>query len=184
MTGLETILIGVATKIGAPLVKKVLQDRVGGKAGEVGGAIIDAIAGKAEVSAPELPDVPQKKLEEAVRAVEAEAPEIIAAYVEQQREQNRLQLAEMETGETWTWAWRPAGMWTFNVLIVWYVALVPVVNLVLQLCGATASLVLIVDVGTFFSLYLTFTSFYMGGHTAKDFFGKAADVIKTWKAGK
>ncbi|MCR5855979.1 TraR/DksA C4-type zinc finger protein [Mesorhizobium sp. J428] len=117
--GLETILIAVAAKVGAPLVKSILEKKIGGKAGEIGGAVIDAIAGKADVTPDELPRLPTDELEEAVRQVEAEAPEMIAAFVEQQREQNRLQLEEMKTEPAWTWAWRPAGMWMFNALVVW-----------------------------------------------------------------
>lgn len=187
MGGLAAILVGVAAKVGATLVKTVLEGKVGssvgGAAGDLAGTVIETIATKAGVTPAELPTVPQKDLEKAVTAAEAETPELILAHVRQQEEANRLQLAEMTTEPAWTWAWRPAGMWLLHALIVWYVVLVPVLNLILRLSGASAGLVLVVDVATFITIYMTFVGLYMGGHTAKDFFAKAAEALKGWKGG-
>jgi hypothetical protein len=93
----------------------------------------------------------------------------------------------MEKGDkepTWTWAWRPAGMWLFNALVVWYAAAVPVVNLVAGARGWNARLELTLDVASFVAVYMFFAGLYMGGHTAKDFFTKAADALGQWRGGK
>ena len=100
-TVLASILIEAATKVGAPIVKQLLEKHLGGTAGEIGGMIIDAIAGKAGVAPDDLPSVPAKDLEAAVAAAEAETPQLVATWVEQQREANRLMLAEMDKNESW-----------------------------------------------------------------------------------
>ncbi|CAN7577407.1 hypothetical protein LJR098_005454 [Rhizobium sp. LjRoot98] len=100
---LTSILIDVAAKVGAPLVKRILQEKVGGVAGDLGGTVIDAIATRAGVPPEELPSLPAPRIEAAVAAVEAETPELVLAYNDRQRMANELMLAEMnkETGFGW-----------------------------------------------------------------------------------
>ncbi|MBO3760339.1 hypothetical protein [Ciceribacter sp. L1K22] len=182
MSPIVAIVLSAAAKIGAPIVKGILEKHVGGTASEIGGTVIDAIAGQAGVPVEDLPKLPPAELEEAVRSVEQIAPELILADVERQKEANRLMLAEMEhaakTGEPgWTWTWRPAGMWLMLSCIAWYVIIVPVLNLLLTALGAQAKVELTVDFVSFVGVFVTFTTLYMGGNTA-------LRGIGAWKAGK
>lgn len=151
------ILTGVAAKVGAKAVERYL----GAGAGELAGTIIDAVAQAAGVKPAEIPQTPTPILEDAVRRVESATPEIIAAYVEQQREANRLMMAEMDKGGPWTWAWRPLTMWVIVALWIWSLVLVPLANAI-----AAASIPLFMAELTF--LTMTYIGLYMGGHTIKD----------------
>lgn len=168
MTPLATILIGAATKVGANVVKGILEKHVGGAAGEIGGTVIDAIARQAGVEPDALPSLPPPQIEEAVSRVEADWPAIATAELERQRETNRLMLAEMDkaTPESqWTWSWRPAGMWLMLACIAWYIVVRPVLNAVLQAAGSASRIEVGLDVATFLGLFTIYTGLYMGGNT-------------------
>lgn len=168
---LASILIDVAARVGAPIVKSLLEKHVGGTAGEIGGMVIDAIAGKAGVTPDDLRSVPTKDLEAAVAATEADAPQLVAAWVEQQREANRLMLAEMSKGRPWwTWGWRPAWMWFLGFLFLFRLVLVPVTDAILG-----SSIAVTVDLSTMMTLTAWFMGLYMGGHTVKDALAKWAE---------
>lgn len=160
---LAGILIEAAGKVGAPIVKGLLEKYVGGKAGQIGGGIIDVIAGKAGVSPAELPGLPAEDLCAAVQASEPVAAELVLAEVEQQRETNRLMQAEMDKdGGTWTWAWRPAWMWLLAFLWTYALVLRPLVN------AAVGAAIEAVDVSILMTLTGAYLALYMGGHTVKD----------------
>ncbi len=179
-----SILIGAATKVGAPIVKGLLQKYVGGTAGDIGGMVIDTIADRVGVAPDALPGQDPAVIEAAVRDVEAVAPELIAQWNVQQQQAIELMRAEMDKGEAWwTWAWRPAGMWIFIGLFAWYAAGLPIINLLLGLLGASERLGLVVDVSTMVTMFMFFAGFYMGGHTVKDFATKARDAAAAWRAG-
>lgn len=163
-TVLASILIEAATRVGAPIVKQLLEKHLGGAAGEIGGMVIDAIASKAGVPPDDLPSVPAKDLEAAVAATETETPQLVATWVEQQREANRLMLAEMDKSESWwTWAWRPAWMWFLGFLFLFRLVLVPIADAALGSDIAAS-----VDISTMMTLTAWFMGLYMGGHTLKD----------------
>lgn len=161
MSALTSILIGSAVRVGAPVVKRMIEENLGKTAGSVAETIIEAIAGEAGVPVEQLPSLPAPQLDRAVATVEAETPELVAAYVTQQREANRLMLAEMDQGGWWTWAWRPATMWIIAALWIWSLVLVPLVN---AIAGAAVPLFL----GELTFLTGIYLGLYMGGHTAKE----------------
>ncbi|WP_331373760.1 3TM-type holin [Sinorhizobium chiapasense] len=165
MSVIVTSIILAAAKVGAPIVKGILEKHVGGAAGEVGGAVIDAIAESAGVAPEALPSVPAKELEAAVADVETRAPEIIQAYTASQRETNRLYLAEMDKQSNFGWMWRPAGMWLMLVCVAWYVMIVPLLNALLAALGAHTTITLIVDFASFVTIFMTYCGLYMGGNT-------------------
>ena len=169
MSALAAILAGVAARVGAPLVKELLERHVGGTGAAIGGAVIDAIAGKAGVQPEALPGLPAEKLEAAVRAVEGETPELVAAWARQQELANELMRAEMDKGPAWSWAWRPLTMWLICFLWLWSLVLVPLVNAVL---GSGVPL----HLPELSWLTTAYMALYMGGHTAKELF--AARVAK------
>ncbi len=169
------IVLEVAKRVGAPLVERVLTEYMGKPTGEFAGSltetVIDAVRDRTGDGLPRG----TAKLDDAVLEVEADVmPDLIFAQVEQQREANRLQLAEMEKGPTWTWGWRPATMWMIAGLWLFLAAIVPLINLMLALLGASAHVVLILDMGTLLTLTGIYMGLYMGGHTVKSSIEKAA----------
>lgn len=164
------VLVSVAAKVGAPLVKSILGKHVGKTAGTIAGTVIDAIAEKAGASAEELPGIEPAILEKAVAAVEPETPELIRAWTEQQREANRLMIAEMEKGPTWTWAWRPFWMWLLAWFWLWTICVLPIVNAIatLQIVATEAT--------TLMTLTGAYLALYMGGHTIKDAIARWREV--------
>ncbi len=161
---LTTILIAAAARVGAPLVKTLLEKHFGGIAGEIGGTIIETIAANAGVSPGELSQLPAEELDAAVRVTEDQAPELVAQWNIQQAQAIALQKAEMDKGEaTWTWAWRPAWMWFLGLLWAFRAIAVPVVD---ASVGSDMAAALPLD--ALFWLTTVFSGFYMGGHTLKD----------------
>lgn len=166
------ILVEIAAKVGAPIVKSILQKHVGGTAGELGGVVIDAIAERAGVPPADLPTVPPGELEAAVRQVEEQSPELVTAWTESQREANRLMLAEMQKETAFGWLWRPAGMWLMLACIGWYIIVRPLLNAVLWALGTATQIEIGLDVATFLGIFTIYTGLYMGGNTAKSIFAK------------
>ena len=165
MTPIISILIGAAAKVGAPIVKGILEKHLGGTAGEIGGTVIDAIAAQAGVTPDEIQNLPPNVVEEAVSAVEERTPELIIAQVEQQKEANRLMLAEMNKEGWFGWMWRPAGMWLMLACICWYVMLRPIANAILWTAGSGVQIEMGVDLPSFLGIFVTYTGLYMGGNT-------------------
>lgn len=161
---LSSILIAAAARVGAPLVKAVLEKHVGGVAGEIGGSIIDTIAANAGVPPAGLPQLSSEDLDAAVRATEAQAPELVAQWNVQQAQAIALQKTEMDKNEAaWTWAWRPAWMWFLGFLWLFRAVVVPVIDVSI---GSDMAAALPLD--ALFWLTTVFSGFYMGGHTIKD----------------
>lgn len=170
MSTLTTILLGAATRVGAPIVKSILQEHVGGAVGEIGGTIIDVIAGKAGVAPEDLPNLPAGDIDAAVKATEAEAPELVLAWARQQELANQLQLAEMAKEPLWAWAWRPAWMWFLAVIWAWRLVVVPIVDASVGSTMASA-----IELTTLAWLTSLYCGLYMGGHTIKE-------GLSTWRA--
>lgn len=161
MSALASILLGAASDLAVPIIKKVLGDKLGGTGGEIAGKVIDAIAEKAGVSPDKLPDLSADDLQEAIVAAEPEAADILMQHVESQRLMNETLKAEMDKGgPTWTWAWRPGWMWL--LAFVWLYALVlrPLTN------AAFGASIEAIDLGILMTLTGVFAGLYMGGHTA------------------
>lgn len=165
---LASVLISAATKVGAPLVKDLLEKYVGGTAGEIGGMIVDTIAGHAGVDPTDLPDLPDDRIEAAVVATEAETPAMLIQWNVQQRQAIDLMRAEMDKGGAiWTWAWRPAWMWFLGFLFAFRLVFVPIADAALG-----SSVAATVPLDTMMTLTTWFMALYMGGHTIKDAVGK------------
>ncbi len=165
MSALASILIGAAARVGATAVKAILEKQVGGVVGEIGGTVIDAIAAQAGVKPEELPTLPDAQLDDAVAKVEPIAPELILAEVEQQKEANRLMLAEMNKDTSFGWLWRPAGMWLMLACIAWYVMVRPLLNALLWATGTGIQIEVGLDLATFLGIFTIYTGLYMGGNT-------------------
>lgn len=180
MSAIAGILAGIAAKVGAGLVEKVLGDRFGPAGGKLAETVIGEIAERAGVSPPALPELAggnaadRRIVEKAVTAVEAGMPELILAHVEQQREANRLMLAEMDKEPVWAWAWRPGWMWLLALMWLCRLLVIPVADGISggDIAGS-------IDISVMLTLTGYFLALYMGGHTLKDLGTKAIDAYRS-----
>jgi len=164
MSIVASILFEAAARIGAPVVKGLLEKHVGGIAGEAGGAVIDAIAKQAGVPPEQLPDLPPDKIESAIAVVE-ETPDLILAQARSQELGNELMLAEMQKESAFGWMWRPAGMWLMLACVAWLMIIRPVVNAILWAHGSGIQIEVGIDLANFLGIFTIYTGLYMGGHT-------------------
>lgn len=164
MAPLIPILIGIASQVGAPIIKGILTKHVGEIAGSAAEQVIKTVAEQAGATPETLETVDSTVLAQAVTTTEAQTPELIAEWVKSQQLSNELQLAEMAKEQTWTWAWRPAWMWM--LAFIWFYAFMlrPIAN------AAFGASIEAVDLSLLMTLTGAYLALYMGGHTAKDFF--------------
>lgn len=165
MSAVAAILIEVAARVGAPLLKDLLQKQIGGAAGDVGGVVIDAIAKRAGIPVDELPTADPAVIETAVKQAEADIPQILVQQLEAQRESNKLMIAEMQKDTGFGWLWRPAGMWLMLVGVAWYVIIAPLLNALLAALGSPVAIPSPVTFNEFVTVFMTYAGLYMGGNT-------------------
>lgn len=164
MSIVASVLIEAAARVGAPVVKSLLEKHVGVLAGEAGGAVIDAIAKQAGVPPERLPQVPPERLDRAIGIVE-ETPDLILAHARSQELGNELMMAEMQKEHWFGWAWRPAGMWLMLACIAWLMFVLPVLNAMLWKWSPGIQIQAGIDLPNFFGIFTIFTGLYMGGNT-------------------
>jgi len=164
MSIVASVLIEAAARVGAPIVKSLLEKHVGGLAGEAGGAVIDAIANQAGVAPEELPHLPPEQIENAIAVVE-ETPDLILAQARSQELGNELMLAEMSRESAFGWMWRPAGMWLMLACVAWLMIIRPVVNAILWAYDTGIQIEVGIDLANFLGIFTIYTGLYMGGHT-------------------
>ncbi|MDH7802255.1 MULTISPECIES: hypothetical protein [unclassified Rhizobium] len=170
---ITSILIAAATKVGAPIIKSVLEKHVGGLAGTLAGTVVDQVAERLGVEPEALPTVDEKELDNAVRDVDFAMPEVIALY--QQGLQGQFALLQAEQAEGfWQSAWRWGWMYLLAFLWICAFLLFPV----LRVFGIHIEPI---DSATLMTLTGWFISLYMGGHTLKEFGKQAVEAVKTWK---
>lgn len=159
------ILVPILAEIGAPILKKILADKLPGTEA-VSGAVVDTIAGKLGV--PNTPEAIKdaytanpKAVTEVVKQLEAEnGAELLAEA------QKAAGLFEREDAKGGLWsAWRPAMSWLVIILWAWNAMLLGLVNAAFKTAIEPAPFDTLV---TFSSLWLIV---YGGGHTAKSIFG-------------
>lgn len=168
------ILIAAAARAGAPLVKELLRDAIGGRAADVAGAVIDTVAAQAGVPPSALPDLPPERLDAAVAAVERD-PGMVALWAREAEARAALLAAEQREG--WlAWGWRPAWMWLLAVMWTVRLLVAPVADALWGL-GLAAGM----DAGVMMTLTGSYLALYMGGHTLKDVAGKALETLGSRK---
>lgn len=171
MSAIAAVILEGAAQLAVPFLKKLLNDKLGGVGGDLADQAIDIVAGKLGAPAERIPEIARQepdRLEEAIMAAEPATADLLLAHVESQRFANELQLAEMATEQTWSWAWRPAWMWFLGFLWFWRLVLVPATDAAIGSTMAAA-----IDLATLAWLTTLFAGFYMGGHTIKA-------GLKTW----
>lgn len=179
MTDLNSMLIDIATKVGAPIVKSVLEQKLGPMGGALADAVIGAIAGNAGVPAEQLPEVAAAEpniIYDAVKQTEGIAPHLVTLYGQGLAHQSAIMTAEDKEGPLqsgWRWGW----MYFLAFLWFWRLVLLPVVN---AITGADIERV---DLGIMLTLTSWFIALYMGGHTVKELGKNAIDAVRTWREG-
>jgi hypothetical protein len=161
---LAKTILDAALRTGSGVVKDIVTAKLGPTIGGLAGTVIDGVAKELGVEPAAIPTLPDDDLDKAVAAVNDD-PELLRLYIEQQQEANRLMLAEMDKGGTWTWAWRPFWMWLLAGFWTYALVLQPLVNAV---SGGGVAAVPFDMLTTLTGAYL---ALYMGGHTVKTVFG-------------
>ncbi len=157
-------LTGLAVQIGVPMIRAVLERRIGERNARLATDVIAAVAGRAGVPADAveaLAAAEPPRVIAALRETEAAMPELIALHDATMARQIDLMKAEMQ-GPWWGWAWRPLTMWLLAFLWLWNVVILHVANAVWRIALPPT------DLGILFSLTAVYMALYMGGHTVKD----------------
>ncbi|MBA5777458.1 hypothetical protein H2509_13450 [Stappia sp. F7233] len=175
MSMIVGILAGVASKVGAELVGRVLGERFGEAGGRLAETVVSEIAGVLGVEPEELPSVNGADLEEAVETVEGRMPELIALWSRGLDGQFALLQAEQrqgiwQSGWRWGWMYLLGLMWTVRLLIV------PVTDAI-----AGTDIGSRMDMGVMMTLTSWFVALYMGGHTLKNLGAQGVEAIKAMK---
>jgi hypothetical protein len=174
MSVLGGIIAGVAAKIGAELVGKALGDRFGPAGGALAETVIGTVAEKLGVEPDALPNVPAKELEKAVKATEADMPELIALWAKGLDGQFGLLKAEAKEGlvqSAWRWGW----MYLLAVVWTWTWMAGPIVN------HFADQPIELPDRDTLTTVTGWFMALYMGGHTIKALGENAIAAVKSWR---
>lgn len=167
------IIVAAAAKVGAPIVKAIVEKHVGGLAGTLAGTVVDQIAERAGVEPEALPQADPQIVENAVREVEASAPEVIALYQAGLAGQFALLQADNRQG-WWASAWRWG--WMYLLAFFWSCAF-----LLFPVAKAFGFAIDPIDIAMLATLTGWFLSLYMGGHTIKELGRQAVEAVKTWK---
>ncbi|MBC2858746.1 hypothetical protein [Stappia sp. 28M-7] len=172
MSAVVSLIAGVATKLGADLIGRVLGQRFGEAGKHLAGVIVGEVAGALGVEVETLPSVPEEKLAGAVADVEARMPEIIALWSRGLDGQFALLAAEQAQGgwpSAWRWGWMYllGFMWTVRLLVV------PIVDAI-----TGADIAAGMDMGVLMTLTSWFLALYMGGHTLKELGARGVEAIR------
>lgn len=174
MGGLSTIILGIATDLGLPLIKSVLEPKIGKTGGELVETVIKTVAEKAGVEPSKLPTIEHAELEDAVNQTEVAMPEIIAVYAAGLEGQFALLQAETREG-FWQSFWRYGWMYLLAIFWIWRIIVGPIAN---QRIGSVGGVEIgMIDVGTLMTLTSWFMALYMGGHTVKDLGRNVIDAV-------
>lgn len=166
-----SVFVTMATQVGLPMIKAILERRLGPANGRLASDVLDAVANRAGVPPEKLEEEAQRvpgAVMDAMREVERMTPELLSAY----DADLRLSLAtiEAEKGEpAWMRAWRPGWMYLLGFLWLWNLVLLHMTNAFLKIA--------LPPLPTTDLLALTgmFLALYMGGHTVLRLMGKAGD---------
>lgn len=165
---MSIILAGMALKAGLPVIEKLLSRKLGDANGRLAAEVLGRIAGEARVSPEEIEKVAEAepgKIIDAMRAVNAQATDVLAIYAAGLEGQFALLQAETAEGG-WKSAWRPAGMYMLGFLWLWNVVLLHVANAIWKVALPPVPFQELIQLS---GLYM---ALYMGGHTVKDVVAK------------
>lgn len=160
---LEKILSSAA-RTGANVIKDILSAQLGPTIGGIAGNVVNTVAGKLGVPSDQIPYATDDQVDHAVLAANDD-PEIIRLYNDRMKMTIDLLRAEMDKSGAawWTWAWRPLWMWLLGFLWLYNGVLLGIIN------AAVGSTIAPMEYDTLFAVTGVFTTFYLGGHTVKNF---------------
>ena len=164
-------LIALAVQVGAPLIRSVLERRIGAGNARLVADVVEAVAGRAGVAPADLDRLVQDeppRVIAALRETEAAMPDLLALHDTTMARQMDLLKDEMR-GPWWGWAWRPLTMWLLAFLWLWNVVILHVSNAVWKIALPPVPFEQLIQLS---ALYF---GLYMGGHTVKD-------VVAQWAA--
>jgi hypothetical protein len=164
-------LIALAAQAGLPILEKVLNKKLGDQNGALAASVIKAIADRAGTPLDDLPSMAETtpgRVIEAMRQVEASAPDMLAAY-DRDLQLQLAALAAEQDDPAWMRAWRPGWMYLLGFLWLWNLVLLHIANALWKISlPALPQTDLLALTGLFLSLY-------MGGHTVLRALGKVGD---------
>ncbi|WP_158971970.1 hypothetical protein [Chachezhania sediminis] len=161
----SSALVTLAAQAGAPLVERVLANRIGQGNAALVGQVLQSVAQNAGTTPDQLEMLAETRPEELGKAMvraEAEAPELIELHETALKGQFALLQAE-KTDPVWMRAWRPLSMYLVGFLWLWSIVVLHVLNAIFKIALPQPDLV------TLFQLTAVWLGLYMGGHTVKDF---------------
>jgi len=159
-------LIALAKEIGAPLVRKTLEKRIGTGNAHLAETVVTAIADRLGQTPGNLDAYVQGWPDEARHAVE-EVERALPDMLEAHELSVQLQTAEMSKKPGWISAWRPVMMYLIGFLWAWALVILHVANAIWKIALPP------VDLSQLLALTALYLSLYMGGHTVKE-------VAKSW----
>lgn len=167
---MSAVLASILLQAGAPVLRALLESKVKGPLGEIGGAVIDAVAAKLGTASTaeaiiEAHKASPEPVEAAIRQVETDAGWL--AYLAKATEGRDALLAREDQRSFFDYGWRPAMSWLVIFLFGWALVVLPLVNAAFRAAIATPDINAIVQ---FSGLWLVI---YGGGHTAKSIWGKS-----------
>lgn len=167
-------LAALALQAGFPLIRSVLEGKLGDANGGLAADVVGALARRVGVDPTALETVAVEnpgKVIDAMRVVEPMAPEMVALYAKGLEHQNAILMAEQEEGG-WKAAWRPLLMYQNIFLWMWQVVILHVLNAIFKIALPPMP----------WEHLLAFTGItmglYMGGHTVKDMVAKLVGAKK------
>lgn len=172
-TAIAAILATVAEKVAAPILKNILQKKIGGAGDGLVDLAVDKVAEKLGVPPADIPAQKPEAIERAVIAAEAETPEMIALWSQGLEGQFALLQAENREG-FWQAAWRWGWMYLLAIFWTCYVLVFPVL-------AAAGIEIERIDAAILLTLTTWFISLYMGGHTVKALGESAINAVRSWK---
>lgn len=174
MSAIVAAIAGAAAKVGAEMVGKAVGGLLGPTGGRLAETVVTTVAEKLGVPAEQIPQAPPRKLETAVREVEADMPGMIELWSKGLDGQFALLQAEQAEG-FWQSAWRWGWMYLLGLFWSCYILIFPALDAVFGVAVER------VDIAVLLTLTTWFISLYMGGHTVKALGQSAIDAVKTWK---
>lgn len=161
---MSTALIGLASQVGLPILRKILEDKIGTAGGGLAADVVEAVAGRVGVAPAHLDAYAESSpgaVIEAMREVERMAPEMVTLYASGLEYQ--LAVLSAEQGEPlWARAWRPGWMYLLGLFWFWNIVILHIANAVWRIALPPAPWDVLM------SLTGVFMALYMGGHTLKD----------------
>ena len=161
-------LVAIALNAGFPIIRSILDRKLGDQNGALAADVVGAIATRMGVKPDQVEAVAAEnpgKVIDAMREVERMTPELVGLYAKGLEGQFALLQAELAEGG-WASAWRPMGMYLVLFLWVWNSVLLHIANAIWKIALPPMPYDQLIG---FSGLYM---GLYMGGHTIKDVVAK------------